>query len=659
MSRSPGRPQPCPKAAPAATITRRDFLNGVALGLGGTASLAAAATPGSELPDPALRTGLQGQTDTVNAAAHAWRDRAGGISEAPAERDDGVEDLLVVGAGLSGLCGAHLYAKHAGRPVRMLLLDALDDVGGHARRNEFIARNGQRLVGYGGSQSLDNPSLFSPAVQQVLQDIGVDWPRFNTQFFDHGWHERHGLDSRALVFDARTWGRSEVVLRQPGEAPASWLARTPLPHDAQRQLARLLAEPAADVLPRGMPPAARRDMLTRLTCRQFYQRYWQLGAQALRWLQADTEGYFGAGIDATSALDAWAAGLPGFSGLGLGSSMDTRLSPSGRLLHQGQDPYVFHFPDGNSGVARALLRQLIPEAMPGSDMISLAEGRVQHAALDRPKAPVRLRLRATAVHLRHLGPPGEAQLVEVRYLDSHGQLRVARARQVLLACWHRVVARLTDELPAAQVAALNDQVKVPLLYGTVLLNNWRAFQRAGISGLQPVDSFWREAVLDFSVRMGSLGPPEHPDQPILLHLSKVVLPAPQEPALPPREQAARGRALLTGWSFDELAQETTRLLQSGLGDFGFEAGRDIEAITINRWAHGYAYEYMRPWDRCWPQGPLPCTTARRGWGRVAIANADAGAYAYAHGAMDQAARAVQELLPQARLPSWSKRPGPV
>jgi spermidine dehydrogenase len=218
-----------------------------------------------------------------------------------------------------------------------------------------------------------------------------------------------------------------------------------------------------------------------------------------------------------------------------------------------------------------------------------------------------------------------------------------------------VIARLTDELPAAQVEALNDQVKVPLLYANVLLSNWRAWQRAGLHGLSPVGGFWDEANLDFAVNMGSVRAPASPDEPVLLHLAKVVVPGQGAPA---RAQAAQGRALLQGWSFEFLERQTRELLQGALGSFGFDGGRDIEAITVNRWAHGYAYEYMRPWDAYWPGGALPCTTARRGWGRVAIANSDAGAYAYAHSAIDQATRAVQELLPQARLPVWNAVPGP-
>lgn len=654
---SPASPVASPLAG--GPITRRDFLNGVALGVAASGSVAAHAAGADTGPaDPALRTGLQGQTDTVNAAAHAWRDDPAQLRGAVAERDGDIEDLVVVGAGLSGLAGAWLFQRHAGRPVRILLLDALDDIGGHARRNEFISRSGVRLVGYGGSQSLDSPSTFSPAARGLLRDLGMDLQRFESEFFDAGWSERHGLTQRGLFFGRDAWGEERLVRHGAQEPAAAWVRRTPLKPAAQADLVRLLAG-QTDVMP-GASRAVKRSRLAAMSYADFLTRLWKVDAALLRWFQADTLGYFGVGIDATSALDAWAGGLPGFGGLDLGDAVDPRMSPSGQHLLQSSDPYIYHFPDGNAGVARALVRALIPKALPrepsADAMASLADARMDHAELDRAGEPVRLRLRATAVGLRHLGPPHTAELVEVRYVDARGTLRLVRARQVLLACWHRVIARLTDELPAAQVRALDDQVKVPLLYANVLLSNWRAWQRAGLRSVSPMAGFWQEASLDFAVNMGTLRAPGSPDEPVLLHLAKVVVPG---DGRSPREQSAAGRAMLSGWSFEFLEQQIHALLRGSLGAFGFDAATDVEAITVNRWAHGYAYEYMRPWDSFWPGGPLPCERARRGWGRVAIANSDAGAFAYAHSAIDQATRAVQELLPAAKLPAWAKRPGPV
>lgn len=628
----------------AAMITRRDFFNGVALAVGSAAGAPAWA-------------GLQGQTDALRPAAHAWRDDPARWRDGVAERDEGVEDLVVVGAGLSGLAGACLFRRHAGRPVRLLLLDALDDFGGHARRNEFVSRSGVRRVGYGGSQSLDTPSLFSPAVLALLAEVGIDLPRFRSDFFDAGWAARHGLDQRGYYFAGQGGGPGRLVRRAADQPLSSWVAELPLAGAARADLARLLGA-TADVMP-GLTRPVRRARLASLSYRDFLLRLWRVDAALLPFFQAETHGYFGVGIDATSALDAWAAGLPGFEGLDLGEAVDARQSPSGRLLMAGKDEYVYHFPDGNAGVARALLRHLIPGVLTGGTaddpMASLADAAVDRTRLDAPGQPVRLRLQATVVGLRHLGPPERAERVEIRYLDAAGTLRVVQARQVLLACWHRVVSRLTDELPAAQRAALDDQVKVPLLYANVLLSNWRAWQAAGLRAVRPVGGFWDEASLDMAVNMGTVRAAAGPQEPILVHLAKVVVPG---DGRPPRAQAAAGRRMLQGWSFGHLEGEIRALLQGALGPFGFEAEREIEAITVNRWAHGYAYEYMRPWDRYWPAGPLPCETARRGWGRVALANSDAGAYAYAHSAIDQATRAVQELLPRAKLPRWSHGPGP-
>jgi spermidine dehydrogenase len=272
-------------------------------------------------------------------------------------------------------------------------------------------------------------------------------------------------------------------------------------------------------------------------------------------------------------------------------------------------------------------------------------------------APMRIRLNASVVDVRHVGgDPRRARAVDVAWSDAQGTLRTVRARQVVLACFHRAIPFMCPELPATQVEALNDQVKVPLIYGNVLLGNWRAFKRAGIPAIRTPGLVWDEMRLDFPVSIGDYRFADDPAEPVLLHLSAVVLDGPR--GTPERAQCAAGRRRLAALRFEDLEREIRATLDGALGEFGFDAARDIEAITLNRWAHGYAYEYMRPWDAFWPDGPLPCIAARRGWGRIAIANADAGAYAYVQGAIDQATRAVAELLPRAKLPAWWTTPGP-
>src|SRR5882724_5822051 len=121
-------------------ITRRDFLNGVAVTAG------AAMLPGnafafgadSQTPyyPPAL-TGLRGSHPGSFDAAHALRDGTfWDTAGKPADTGE-TYDLVIVGGGISGLSAAHFYRKTAGPQARILILDNHDDFGGHAKRNEF------------------------------------------------------------------------------------------------------------------------------------------------------------------------------------------------------------------------------------------------------------------------------------------------------------------------------------------------------------------------------------------------------------------------------------------------------------------------------------------------------------------------------------------
>jgi spermidine dehydrogenase len=269
---------------------------------------------------------------------------------------------------------------------------------------------------------------------------------------------------------------------------------------------------------------------------------------------------------------------------------------------------------------------------------------------------VRLRLNASVVKVKHDGAPESAKSVTVSYVEG-GKLKTVRAGHVVLACWHRVIPFLTDELPADQVAALGDQQKVPLIYTNVLIRDWRAFEKLGIEGFEMPSGFWEGASIDFPVSMGDYTFAQEPGDPVLLHLSKVVVG--DERGVSARDQALAGRRSLVTLSFEEMERNIRDMLGRALAEGGFDPARDIEAITCNRWSHGYAYEYMRPWDAFWPDGELPIVKARKPWGRIAIANSDSGAYAYAHSAIDQAARAVRDLLGDpGNLPAFADFPGP-
>ena len=339
----------------------------------------------------------------------------------------------------------------------------------------------------------------------------------------------------------------------------------------------------------------------------------------------------------------------------LGDAVDPAMSPTGRLLFKDPDEYIHHFPDGNASLARAILRALIPAAVPGTTMEELVLNKPDYGRLDDAASRVRLRLQAPCVRLRHLGPPATAEAVEATYVQD-GHLETVTAGRAVIACWHREIPLICSEIGPAQAEALRDQQKVPLVYANVLIRRWSAFAKLGISGFADLTGFWGGAYLDYPVSVGSYRFPDDPAEPILLHLPKVAVDGGGAPA---RDQSQGGRYALTALAFADYEREIRELLARALGPGGFDPAGDIEAVTVNRWSHGYAYEYMRPWDAYWPGGPLPIDASRKGWGRIAIANSDAGAYAYAHSAIDQAARAVTELLgPAADQPAYATFPGP-
>ena len=633
-------------------ITRRDFLNGVALTVGGAAAAhygfgaGPAAAQGASYP-PSI-TDLRGHSEAAMNIGHSLRDGTF-WSSAPTAEDTGESyELVVVGGGISGLAAAWLYRRQ--KPdAKILVLENNDDFGGHARRNEFTASNGKTLIGYGGSQSLQTPSYFSPLVREVLEGIGIEVEKFE-EYFDDEFHEDHDLGD-AILFRKEDFGTAGDILVVETEETAEWIAKTPLSDLAKTQLIELIDSPP-DYLA-GKTREEKFEILATTTYADFLTRIAGYDAELVKYFQKWTEAYFGMGVEGTTALDAWGNWNPGFDGMDLGDVPYKTMSPSGRLALTDPDDYIYHFPDGNAGVARSFVRAMIPAALPGSTMEDLVVTPVDYSLLDVAGDPVRLRLNSSVVKVAHDGAPDAAESVIVTYTAGDA-LKTVKASHVVLACWHRVIPYLTNEISAAQVEALNDQHKVPLIYTNVLLRNWEAMANLKVGGITDPTGFWGGAEIDFPVSMGSYTFAQSPSDPMILHLSKIPLTG--DPTMSAREQAAAGRHSLTTITFEDMEREIRDLLQRSLGAGGFDAARDIEAITCNRWSHGYALEYMRPWDQYWPDGPLPIEAARKGWGRIAIANSDSGAYAYAHSAIDQAGRAVNELI--GGIEGYSTFPGP-
>jgi spermidine dehydrogenase len=301
--------------------------------------------------------------------------------------------------------------------------------------------------------------------------------------------------------------------------------------------------------------------------------------------------------------------------------------------------YFFHFPDGNATIARLLVRSLIPKALPGSSATDIVTSRADYSQLDRVDSPVRIRLNSTAVRVSHIGNAESAREVEVAY-STAGKTYSVRANHCVLACWHVVIPYICTELPAQQKSALEAAAKVPLLYTNVALKNWESFHKVGTEYIYAPGSYHTNVALDIPVSIGGYECSKKPDEPIVVHMVRT----PCSPGQPSVVQHRLGRMELFTTPFEQIERNIRDQMARMLGPGGFDPARDISAITVNRWPHGYAYEYNSLWDKFWLEGgETPCERARKPFGRIAIANADAAAYAYTDAAIDEAYRAVHEL----------------
>jgi spermidine dehydrogenase len=285
------------------------------------------------------------------------------------------------------------------------------------------------------------------------------------------------------------------------------------------------------------------------------------------------------------------------------------------------------------------VRSLIPDSAPGHTMEDIVTARVNYARLDDPGHPVRIRLNSTAVAAKHVGDPSTAKEVEVTYL-TNGKARKVRAANCVLACYNCVVPYLCPEMPEKQKAGLAYAVKQPLVYTNVQIRNWIAFQKLGISYIYSPGGYFCSTTLDFPVSLGDYKFPSSPEEPCLLHLVRT----PCSPGLPCKDQFKAGRYELFTTPFETFESKIHDQLGRMLGAGGFDPARDIQAITVNRWPHGYAYEYnslFEPLDR--PESERPCVIGRQPFGRITIANSDSDGHAYTNIAIDQGFRAVEEL----------------
>lgn len=624
-------------------IKRRDFLNGVSVAIGATFALPESSWAGifqmdeqqAAAPEkapgyyPPKKAGMRGSHDGSWEVAHAMRD--GKTWESP-EKDSEAFDLIIVGGGISGLAAAYFYRKHAGPEAKILILDNHDDFGGHAKRNEF--ESGSRLlIGYGGTQSIAAPNLYSAEAKGLFADLGIVPSKFD-KYFDQKFYSRRGM-GRAIFFDKEKFGEDRLVRRSDGAPDAAFLAKTPLSESTQRDLLRLFTE-KKDYLA-GMSKQEKLTYLAKTSYRDYLLKNVKVGEGAAAFFQNSLYALYGVGIDAIPAGDvAGLHALPGFSEIGI----DAREIPGVgvEVTREDYSKYIYHFPDGNASIARMLVRTLIPGIATGHTMEDIVLAKFDYAKLDEQKSPVKIRLSSTVVNVKNLGEVANSAGVEVTYVRG-GRARVAQGGACVLACWNMVIPYLCPEMPEAQKQGLAYNVKVPFVYTNVLLRDRRAFEALKVHSIQFPGGFFYGAELDFPVSMGGYEFTQHAAEPCLVHMQHV----PVGSGTTAREKQRSGRAQLMATPFSTFERNIRDQLGRALSGGGFDPARDIQAITVNRWPHGYAYEYNSLFDPVWEPGKAPNEIGRQPFGKIHIANSDAGAFAYTNEAIDQGWRAVSEI----------------
>ncbi|MEO1043567.1 MAG: NAD(P)-binding protein [Pseudomonadota bacterium] len=607
-------------------ITRRDFVGGSAIAIGaamtaGCSGDSAAINTALDPAYPPAKTGMRGAHPGSFEPAHALVQ--GAEWEATPLNED--YDLIIVGAGISGLSSAYLYRRDVNPDARILILDNHDDFGGHAKRNEFIIE-GRKMIGFGGTMLMENPGGYPDIAKEVVRELEINYERVE-DFYKEDFFATRGLRP-ACFFDEDTFGADHLSLG--GLFDPAILERAPLSQRAKDDLARLFAD-ETDYLA-GKPDTEKQRILQSLSWRDYLKTHAGLGDEALAYVQKRSHGVWAIGADGLPASFAAVEGYPGFA-----AQEDVDSEPSGTSSSN------FYFPDGNASIARLLVKKLVPAVAKNETMEGLVTEHLDYASLDRAENPTRIRLSSIVVSVEHRNGDLSGP-VDVTYV-AEDQARRVEAKKVIWAGYHAMLPYLCPDVPDTQRAALSSSVRAPLTYTNVLIRNWRSFDRLGFWRAYCPGSFFQSVRMTFPINMGEHRHSQSPDEAVILHLQHI----PLVEGLPPAVQFRAGRQQLLDTPFETFERNVRTQLDRMLGAGGFDAAQDIAGITVNRWPHGYAYSVDHAsgdvawWPEQWEGRDRPWVTARQRIGNIAIAGTDAASNAMSEAAIEEAHRAVHSL----------------
>lgn len=635
-----------------ASISRRDFVGSSLLGAGAallTAAAPATMSPASAQTIAAPLTGLDagwtgpggigdyakanGNTHEVLNAAHGHLRNRNLDTYLDTASDTGETcDLLVVGAGISGLSAA--YTFHRERPAGpVLVLDQHAVFGGEAKQNEFEV-DGVHLWAPQGSTGMVFP-LHRAKEYNFFSDFydELDFPReFEFQ------QPRH-LKTRDLLVPGDSWGPMHIqweaadigyFFESKGFVKNMWrngLRDTPYT-DSERldfMTAELFRTPSR------RPDWA--QWLDSMTYSQYLRDGVGIDCPAFERYIGPVNAAMGCGLgaDVISAYSAFNYMAPGVVAQG-------RDLASG-LADPADQVYLVTLPGGNASIARRLVQKMVPGSFKGQRLTELLLDRINFSALDRPGQAVRIRLSSTVVAVRHDGDPARAKHVTVWY-ERGGQLFKVRAKGAVLAGQQHVNRHLCRDIPQALRDAMASFHHAPILTVNVALRNWRFLDKLGISCARWFEGFgWWTGLRRNVFVDGRESMPLDPNKPVVLTQYNPFL----LPGLPFPQQCTSARMQLFGLSFADIEAGVRAQFTKMFSSAGFDAARDIAGITANRWGH--AYVVSPPGFFFGTHGqPAPRERLRQRFHRMAFSHSELTGAQMWETAADEGQRAARLLL---------------
>ena len=629
-----------------ANITRRDFVNGMAVGAGAALTAGAFSACGGSPPDPlTLSLGADwygyggvgpyrhshGNSPEVVETAHRVRDRQTPVDPADLESAEAF-DLVIVGAGMAGLGAALEFSRRRKEGQTCLVLDNHAMIGGEAKENEFLV-NGERLIAPQGANGFFVPEIpadLSEARGDPYYYAALDIPR---EFAYPDWPEQ----MRPLKFCRDNYGYLVAGLQHntsvghffggAGDGPGSWavdmferqLAGTPLP-DASRRA--LLAWFRSGAMRRFDSPGQARRVLDTMSYEEFLRNELEFGDEGIRYADLFLASACGLGSDCVSAYAAWQLPMPGLFG---------SMPPDARRVS---------FPGGNSGFVRYFLKRLVPDAIEGgTNFEDIITRPILPEALDRAGQPIRMRTRSTAMYVSHDGPADKAGSVTVIYARN-GRYHGVRARAVVMATGSWMNPYVVDDLPPSYRGACAKFLHAPFLVANVALTNWRFLYELGITAAiwdREQDGFGFTCNIRNPMHVGDYRPPLDPDRPTVLSFYTPF----HSPGLDTIVQVTLGRAELLGMSYPEYEKRIYRQMVRLFGAAGFDPANDVAGLILNRWGHAYSVPY--PGFYGGANGSAPRDTLRKNYGRIAFAHSELDGLQHYGPAADEGRRAYRQL----------------